>query len=120
MSCKIFQAITESVCRMMARSSFFVRSYIDDFVCVGKDEVTCKRCYDELIRLLESLDLLINWKKVCAPTRFMTFLGVVINCQSRTLALPDVKVSELLDLLTKLVQKSRVTKLTLLKKYWAS
>jgi hypothetical protein len=73
MSCNIFQSITESVCRMMAKRSFFVRSYIDDFVCVGNDELSCKLCYEELIRLLESLGLIINWKKVCAPTRCMTF-----------------------------------------------
>jgi hypothetical protein len=114
-SCRIFQCVTDSICRAMARQNFVVRSYIDDFVCVADDEISCLACYHALIELIESLGLEVNYNKVCLPQRVITFLGVVIDCNRRSLSLPDFKIQELKVLLSKLFNKKKVTKLELQK-----
>jgi hypothetical protein len=112
-SCRIFQSITSSICRMMANRGHFVRSYIDDFICVGSDQISCQNCFDTLIALIDELGLSVNWKKVCPPIRKMTFLGVVIDCSVRSLSLPIEKLDELSVLLETFVKKKRVMKLCL-------
>ena len=87
-----------------------VELYIDDFICVGSDESTCNICYLTLIELIESLGLIVNFKKVCAPTQRMAFLGVVIDCSLRTLSLPDEKVCDLKLLLVETEKKRKITK----------
>ena len=93
-SCFIFQSVTDAVCRILLRHGFRAMSYIDDFICVGDSELSCKACFDFLIEMLESLGLLINWKKVSEPVRVIQFLGVQIDCELRTLSLPSRKVEE--------------------------
>jgi hypothetical protein len=115
MSCAIFQRITDSIARIMYRKGFIVLCYIDDMLCVGESELECQLCLDTLVSLVESLGLVINWSKVCAPTRKLTFLGVVLDCDSRTLALPTEKVIELKATLFKWRFLKKVTKLQLQK-----
>ena len=113
MSCRIFQSISDSICRIMSRAGFTVEAYIDDFVCVGVDRLSCQACYDALISLIQSLGLEVNWHKAVGPDRCMTFLGVYINCVERTLSLPLNKLSELKQLLLSFAKRTKVTKVEL-------
>jgi hypothetical protein len=63
MSCAIFQRVTDSIARMMERRGFTVIPYLDDMLCVSDSENSCKLCLDELVLLVESLGLHVNWKK---------------------------------------------------------
>ena len=114
-SCRIFQTVTDSICRIMLKSGFVVESYIDDFICIGDDELSCLTCYNALIELIQMLGLDVNFPKVCEPTRVLTFLGVVINCDQRTLSLPECKLIELKKLVAGFITKKKVTKLELQK-----
>jgi hypothetical protein len=109
-SCKVFQCITDSICRMMGRRGYQTFAYIDDIICVGDSKLSCTSCFDTLVELLRELGLIVNWKKVSAPVRKMTFLGVHIDCEQRTLGLPAKKVSELLVLVQSWDGRRRVTK----------
>lgn len=100
LGCKVFQSVADSICRMMARRNFKVRAYIDDLICIGDSEQECRANLNELILLLRSLGLSINWNKVCCPSTAITFLGVLIDCEARTLSLPRSKLSELKLLLS--------------------
>jgi hypothetical protein len=114
-SCQIFERISESVSRMMARRKIRVFVYIDDMLCVGDDEVECQLVFDTLLKLLSSLGLPVNEKKCFRPASVMTFLGVKIDCVARTLSLPDDKLLELKRLVGKWVKKRRATKLEIQK-----
>jgi hypothetical protein len=59
--------------------------------------------------LLNSLGLLVNEKKCIPPARKLTFLGVVIDCHDRTLALPEEKLGECKILIKKWLLKKRAT-----------
>ena len=97
----------------MSRAGFTVEAYIDDFVCVGIDRLSCQACYDALIALIQSLGLEVNWHKAVGPYRCMTFLGVYIDCVERTLSLPLNKLADLKKLLVSFAKRTKVTKVEL-------
>ena len=92
MSCRIFQSLSDAVVRIMARKGFCVCSYIDDFMIIADSKFECESGLACLVEVLETLGFLINWDKVALPSQIMTFLGIEINCISRTVALPEEKV----------------------------
>lgn len=112
-SCAVFSAITDSITRMMARKGFTIFNYIDDILCVGATLDSCKLCFDTLIELLERLGLTINWEKVTHPTQKLTFLGVVLDCTNRTLALPESKVAQLKIEIANTLKVTKIQKLEL-------
>jgi hypothetical protein len=115
MSCRIFQSVTDSICRMMARRGHIVKAYLDDIICVSDSETECQLNFDTLVQLIEDLGLEINWTKVCDPTRVITYLGVVIDCVERSLSLPLKKVTEIALLIDRSERCKKMTKLDLQK-----
>jgi hypothetical protein len=75
--------------------------------------VSCTECYNMFIELIESLGLVLNYGKVCAPTRVMTFLGVSIDYVARTLSLPQGKIVDLKLMKCEMMKSKKVTKLKL-------
>ena len=91
-SCKIFQALTDSIVRMMAKRKILCKGYIDDFLLICDTFSECEAALKTMTVLIESLGLTINWAKVEGPYTSLTFLGVLINTVERTIALPEEKV----------------------------
>jgi hypothetical protein len=116
MSCNVFQRITDSISRIMERKGFTIIPYLDDMLCIGESELSCRLCLDTLIDLVESLGLRVNWKKVSGPARKLVFLGINVDCENRTLSLSSEKNSKLKELLvSKLMLQKLIGKLS-----WAS
>jgi hypothetical protein len=114
-SCQVFQRISDSISRMMAKRQMRVICYLDDMLCIGDDESDCQLVYDTLRAVLNSLGLIINEKKCQGPTQIITFLGVKIDSPNRTLSLPEIKLEELKVLVSKWMRKRRATKLEIQK-----
>lgn len=114
-SCKIFQTLTDSIVRMMARRGFVVHGYLDDYLVQGKTETECRQAYETLLQLLQDLGFQINYKKSVPPCQKLTFLGVVIDTINRVLELPKNKLSELKRLVGTFLRKKSATKLELQK-----
>jgi hypothetical protein len=94
-SCKIFSAISDAITRIMRSKGHLVLSYIDDFLCIGKDRLTCQNTLDVLLDLITRLGLAVNPKKTENAAEIMTFLGVSLDCIKRTMSLPADKLMEL-------------------------
>jgi hypothetical protein len=90
-SCRIFQALTDSIVRMMDKRDIKCRGYIDDFLIITDTYLECKTALSTMTTLIASLGLEINWSKVEGPSTCLTFLGVRIDTEGRTLALPEEK-----------------------------
>ena len=95
----IFQRLSSSVTRMMARRGYTVISYLDDFLVIEETHEKCYQGYQILLELLQNLGFHINWKKVAEPAQKMTFLGVEIDSVSQQLSLPQEKLQEVRALL---------------------
>jgi hypothetical protein len=110
-SCRIFQALTDSIVRMMARRNIVCRGYIDDFMIISDSYSECKAALDTMIVLIASLGLKVNWNKVEGPASTLTFLGVLIDTEKRTVALPQEKLQEVKDTLNQWTTKQKAKKL---------
>jgi hypothetical protein len=110
LSCRIFQSLTDAIVRMLKKRGIQSIGYIDDFLLICDDFVSCERALKVAVELIQSLGLSINWDKVGGPARSITFLGVLVNCENRTLSLPDKKLAEVKQLVAQWVTKKKATK----------
>jgi hypothetical protein len=110
MAWSIFQTLSYSVVRMMARRNFHVVSYIDDFLCVEDTEQRCFECHESLQELLSGLGYVVNKEKTESPNQVMSFLGVSIDCVERTLSLPEKKLKETKEMIARCSTRSKCTK----------
>jgi hypothetical protein len=109
-SCRVFQAITSAIVRIMARMNFVCLAYIDDFLVIGENYEACKLALTCLVDLIPRLGLEVNWDKVEGPSPSLSFLGVQIDCVTRTLSLPPKKLSKFKELIASWSLKTKVSK----------
>jgi hypothetical protein len=109
-SCKIFQSVTESLCRMLNRAGYNYTVYIDDFLIVEDSYDLCQNAVMYLLVLIRKLGLQTNWAKIEGPSTNLSFLGIHMDCVSRTLTLPPVKLLEVKKLVSVWSVKTKVTK----------
>lgn len=114
-ACQIFQCLSNSVSRMLAKRGVQTINYLDDILIVSSSKSKCWLDLDFTINLLTQLGFDINWSKVEPPTQHITFLGIYVDSISRKLALPHKKWVALIELLHKWKFKKRCSKLDLQK-----
>ena len=91
---------TQAVCRIMARLGYEKTiCFLNDFLVMAKDKVTCTAGLNTLISLLRELGFAISWPRVECASQSIVFLRVLINSVSISLHLPEEKVSAFKSLL---------------------
>jgi len=107
----IFHRITQAVARMLQKRGFpNVRVYLDDFIIVDKSKKACRQAMQVLLQLLRELGFHINWEKVEGPTQVITFLGIRIDTVKMTLSIPQGKLDQIQEVLTKFKRRHRASK----------
>jgi hypothetical protein len=109
-SCRIFQAITTSIARMMKRENFECLVYIDDFLIIADNILDCQRALDYLLSLIAKLGFEVSWEKVEGPSTSLSFLGVQIDWVTRKLSLPPKKLVAIKELVKLWLTKTKATK----------
>ena len=99
LSCTVFQAISNSIVRMLGRHGFDVVGYLDDFMLVARNESECAAGLKCLVEVVTNLGLCVNWDKAAQPSQKLPFLGVSIDCVARTISLPEDKLCEIIYLI---------------------
>ena len=108
---QIFNELSQAVRRILAsRNIHKIVTYLDDFLVVGDAYDECLSNMNELMLVLRALGFRINYSKVEGSKQKLTFLGLELNCISRTISLPSDKVRELFDHLKHFMRKPKVTK----------
>ena len=106
----IFNSITQSVRRMMAKRGFSnVVVYLDDFLIIERTLSACNAALHTLLNLLRRLGFHVNYSKLEGPSQIVTFLGVTINSINMSLSLPQQKLTQLADQLTVFSNRKRAT-----------
>jgi hypothetical protein len=109
-SCKIFQTLTDAIVRMLAKKNITTIGYIDDFLLICDNLEHGTQSLNTIVELVEGLGFTVNWQKVAGPARIVTFLGVEVNCNDRTLSLPQEKLCETRDLIQSWLGRKKATK----------
>ena len=106
----IYNRITQAIQRIMTQRGYQVCAYLDDFIIIADQKVTCRSGLNALIALLRQLGLRINWNKVVDPCQCIIYLGIEINTVCGTLRLDPGKTKQLVALLKEFAVKKRVSK----------
>ena len=93
----------------------FVRHYLDDFFGIGyRDGRGALETYDRLRAICREIGVPLVEKKCCAPARRMELLGVVLDTQTMTIALPENKMTALHQAVKDVAGKRKCTQRELL------
>ena len=84
-------------------------AFLDDFLLVSKDYVTCLEGQRVLLKLLRDFGFSIAWPKVEGPCEKLVFLGIEIDTTNMTVGLPRTKVVSLLQELQEFKVKKRAS-----------
>lgn len=107
----VFHRLTQAVRRMLKRRGLNATVvYLDDFFIKADSFEGCAQALQVLISLLRKLGFSINWNKVIDPTTKITFLGIEIDSDDMCLRLPEEKLLQVREELSKFQGRKRATK----------
>ena len=72
-------------------------NYVDDLIYCGLPS-NIHQSFETLLQLLTQLGLTINPKKLVAPSTSLTCLGILINTETRTMAVPPDKLDSIINM----------------------
>ena len=105
----IFHRRTQAVKRMLKRRGLMATVvYLDDFFIKAETFADCIFALNTLVFLLRKLGFQINWNKVVDPTKKLIFLGIEIDSVDMCLRLPDDKLSQVRQELSRFAARKRV------------
>ena len=105
----IFQRITDFIRFLMAQNGFTVYNYIDDmYACIHEDQT--QEAFKLLQDVIVKLGLPLNEKKVLAPAKSMSIMGILIDVNKRTFSIPREKLNEIYDECARTMLKSQLAK----------
>ena len=108
-SARCCQAVTSAVVFIFTNWGFFAINYLDDLGgCEEEDKADL--AFEKLREILHSFGLQEALSKSCSPAHIMTFLGIKVNCITKTLSIPEEKWTELIRT-TKVWQNKKVANL---------
>lgn len=92
-SCQLFQRISDGLKSMLLKRcpSVHVFNYLDDFLFVGETKEVCEEALQRFESLCHQLRIPIAEHKTVRPTQELTFLGLGVNSNRRTLHIPQEK-----------------------------
>lgn len=89
---RVFTKLLMPVASTLRASGIRLIVYIDDTLIMGSSPTKASENVQMAIQLLESLGIIINWKKsVLVPSQTMEFLGLQVDSTSLPLSVPDNK-----------------------------
>ena len=107
---RLFTKLLKPVVVALRRLGIRLVIYLDDLIILSDSKEGALRDLDITVGLLTSLGFLVNWdKSVLDPSRSIEFLGLLLDSVSLSLALPPEKVSSLLSLCRRALDKGFVS-----------
>lgn len=96
----VFTKIMKPVIKKLRDLGILLVIYIDDILILGKTYIACVENTQKVIRLLETLGFVINYKKsTLIPTRTCQYLGFILNSRDLSLELTEKKKEKIGNLL---------------------
>ena len=105
-----FNCLTQAVRQMMGRRGIPIVAYLDDFFVIGATKADCQHAFKTLFSLLRKLDFYISYSKLICPTTSLSHLGIQVNSDHMTVALPAGKLRELQSNLEQFSIRKRATR----------
>jgi ribonuclease HI len=95
---RLYTKIMKPVLAHLRSNGFKSVSYLDDCLCMGDTEGSCKENVDSTDRLYKELGILVNYEKSqVVPSHCVRYLGFILDTEHMVVRLPDSKRKRVLD-----------------------
>ena len=94
---------------MMGRRGIPTDAYLDAFFGIGAPKADCQHTFNTLFSLLRKLGFYISYSKLIHPATSLSYLGIQVNSDHMTVALPASKLRELQSNLEQFSIRKRAT-----------
>ena len=105
----IFQRLSDTVRHIMRRHNFDIINYIDEVIGIDVPS-RIDASFDALYTLLHHLGFEVSQKKLVHPSTVINCLGILVDTKTFTLAIPNKKLQEILQLCQSWHQRRNCTK----------
>ncbi|XP_074107699.1 uncharacterized protein LOC141532965 [Cotesia typhae] len=96
----IFTKIMKPVVNVLRLKGWLSVIYLDDLLCICNSYESCSSNVKNIIKLLEKLGFIINYKKSCTrPSTRCKYLGFIVDSEKYSVDLPDNKKNQILQFL---------------------
>ena len=106
---QIFSRLSDAVRYVMRCHGFTVLNYVDDFLSISTPSVA-EASFAFLYDLLGKLGLAVSQKKLVPPSHVAVCLGVEINTKTRTVAIPEEKMRNIVNIIQEWASRQVCTK----------
>ena len=105
-----FEKVTDSIRYIMRQQGYpHLYNYVDDLICCRLPS-NIHQSFETLLQLLTHLGLTINPKKLVAPSTSLICLGILINTETRTMAVPPDKLDSIINMCSQWKNKNFCSK----------
>ena len=109
-SCKIFQAFSDALAHIMRfRTEHENVNYLDDFLFLAELFKLCHWQVELFLQTCKEIGFPVSLDKTEGPTKFITFLGLLIDLQNKRVCLPLEKINKAREILQRMIRKSKTT-----------
>ena len=92
----IFQRISDAIRYILAQENMPVWNYIDNIFAAWEEQGSGDK-FKDMCKLIHDLGLLLNDKKVELPSSRMTIMGIQVDIPSKSISIPDEKMTEIVQ-----------------------
>lgn len=104
------QRIANAISEMLSRKGITSRVYLDDIIIVSPDQESARQHFQVAQTLLHDLGLPESVDKRQPPSTVVTWLGVQINSEHMSLAIPHEKISDAQESVSKAIRCRTISK----------
>ena len=111
-SCALFQKISDALkwlAKYRSQAPQSITNYLDDFLFVALTLIMCNHLIQQFLDLCNLIGIPIVLEKTEWGAFYNTFLGILLDGASLTLAIPLDKKTKVLNLLTSMVARKKAT-----------
>lgn len=103
------QKLAEFVVRALRARGYECLLYLDDLICVLPNDPSAHEQFANIMYIVRSLGLPINYNKLTPPVTQAVWLGVHINILTKTISIPTAKVNQLLLFIDAVYDKDHIS-----------
>ena len=115
-SCALFQSFSDAlqhITEYLLHKNFCCTNYLDDFLFYSESEELCNEMVRVFLALCERINCPVSIEKTKWAAKSITFLGILLEGVNKVLAVPVSKANKARNLLKWVIQKKKVTVLTI-------
>ena len=109
-SAMAMQGVSQAIVHLHGRRGYLSKAYSDDFGGVEGTQPRAQGALSALQGVMDVLGVVQAEHKICLPSQYMVWLGIIFDTVAMSMAIPREKLTEIMQCLGEWGQKTRATR----------